>query len=60
MSRGVERIDGRLSDTLLHESKLIIRKPAVPEIICTEHFLFVVDADGGIKFLGRADEVLKK
>jgi len=39
---------------------VLTRKPAVPEIIRTERFLFMVDADGGIRFLGRADEVLKK
>jgi hypothetical protein len=39
---------------------VLTRKPAVPELIRTEHFVFVVDADGGIRFLGTADEVLKK
>jgi hypothetical protein len=38
----------------------LTRKSAVPEIIRTERFLFVVDADGDIKFLRRADEVLKE
>jgi hypothetical protein len=36
------------------------RKPAVPELIQTEHFIFVVDVDGSIKFQGTAEEVLKK
>jgi hypothetical protein len=40
--------------------QLLSRRPAVPEVIRTERFLLMVDADGGIKFLGRADEVLKK
>ncbi len=36
------------------------RKPAVPELIRTEHFIFVVDLDGSIKFQGNAEEVQKK
>jgi hypothetical protein len=29
-------------------------------LVSTEHFVFVVEPDGGIKYLGKADEVLKK
>jgi hypothetical protein len=36
------------------------RKPSVPELIHTEHFVFVVEPDGGIKYLGKAEDVLKK
>lgn len=39
---------------------VLTRKPSVPELIRTEHFVFVVEPDGGIKYLGKADEVLKK
>jgi hypothetical protein len=39
---------------------VLARRPAVPEMILTKLFVFQVDADGGIKFLGRSDEVLKK
>ena len=39
---------------------VLSRKPSVPELIRTEHFVFVVEPDGGIKYLGKADEVLKK
>jgi hypothetical protein len=39
---------------------VLSRRPSVPELIRTEHFVFVVEPDGGIKYLGKADEVLKK
>jgi hypothetical protein len=39
---------------------VLSRKPAVPELIRIEHFVFVVEADGGIKYMGKAAEVLKK
>ncbi len=39
---------------------VLSRKPSVPELISTEHFVFEVEPDGGIKYLGKADEVLKK
>ena len=39
---------------------VLTRKPAVPELIRTEHFLFVVEADGGITFSGKAEEVSKE
>ena len=39
---------------------VLTRKPAVPELIVTEQFVFVVEPDGAIKYLGKAEEVLKK
>src|SRR6185436_14599335 len=39
---------------------VLTRKPSVPEMIVTGKFVFVVEADGGIKYLGTAEEVLKK
>jgi len=39
---------------------VLSRKPSVPEFISTEHFMFVVDVDGSIKFQGKAEEVQKK
>ena len=39
---------------------VLTRKPAVPEMIVTKRFVFQVDPDGSIKFLGKADEVLKR
>ena len=39
---------------------VLTRKPSVPELTSTEHFMFVVDVDGNIKFHGNAEEVLKK
>jgi hypothetical protein len=39
---------------------VLTRKPAVPELIATERFVFVVEPDGAIKYLGKAEEVLKR
>jgi hypothetical protein len=39
---------------------VLTRKPAVPEFISTEHFLFTVEPDGAVKYVGKADGVLKK
>jgi hypothetical protein len=39
---------------------VLSRKPAVPELIRTEHFVFVVEADGTVRYVGRAEEVLKE
>jgi hypothetical protein len=39
---------------------VLTRKPAMPELISTEHFVFVVEPDGSIKYAGKADEVFKK
>jgi hypothetical protein len=38
---------------------VLTRKPTVPELVSTEHFLFTVEADGSIKFQ-RAEQALKK
>ncbi len=39
---------------------VLSRKPSVPELIHTEHFVFVVEPDGAVKYVGKAEEVLKK
>jgi hypothetical protein len=39
---------------------VLTRKPSVPELIATEEFVFVVEPDGAVKYLGKAEEVLKK
>jgi len=39
---------------------VLTRKPAVPELIRTEHFVFVVEADGEAKYVGKAEDSLKK
>jgi len=39
---------------------VLTRKPNVPELIRTEHFVFVVDVDGSIKLQRNAEEVFKK
>ena len=39
---------------------VLTRKPAVPELVVTGKFVFEVEADGRIKFLGKAEDVLKK
>ena len=39
---------------------VLSRKPSVPEVIATTQYVFQVDVDGAIKYLGKADEILKK
>ncbi len=39
---------------------VLTRQPSVPELIRTEHFMFVVEVDGSIKFQGKAEEFQKK
>ncbi len=39
---------------------VLSRKPAVPEMILTKQYVFQVDRDGTIKYVGKAEEVLKK
>jgi hypothetical protein len=39
---------------------VLTRKPSVPEMITTNQFVFQVDTDGSIKYLGKAADVLKK
>jgi hypothetical protein len=35
------------------------RKPSVPEMIVTKQFVFQVDPDGAIKYVGKSEDVLK-
>jgi hypothetical protein len=39
---------------------VLVRKPAVPELIRTEHLVFVVEPDGEARYVGKAEDVLKK
>ena len=39
---------------------VLTRKPAVPEIIATQTIRLQVDASGSVKYLGKAEELLKK
>ena len=39
---------------------VLTRKPAVPEMVITKQFVFQVDPDGSIKYLGKSEDVLKK
>jgi hypothetical protein len=39
---------------------VLTRKPTVPELISTEHFIFTVEVDGSIGFAGKSEDVLKK
>lgn len=39
---------------------VLSRKPAVPEMIVTKHFVFQIETSGTIKYLGTIDEVFKK
>ena len=39
---------------------VLTRKPSVPEMVLTRQFVFEVDPDGGIKYVGRSEDVLKK
>jgi hypothetical protein len=39
---------------------VLSRKPSVPELVVTKQFVFQVGVDGEIKYLGKADEFLKK
>jgi hypothetical protein len=39
---------------------VLARKPSVPEMIATERFVYVVEKDGAIKYLGKTEDVLKK
>jgi hypothetical protein len=36
------------------------RQPIVPEMVITHEFVFAIEADGSIKFVGKAEDVLKK
>ena len=39
---------------------VLTRKPAVPEMVITKEFVFQVEPDGSVKYVGKAEEVLKK
>jgi hypothetical protein len=39
---------------------VLTRKPAVPELIRTEHFVFQVGPDGEARYVGKAEDILKK
>ena len=39
---------------------VLTRKPSVPEMVLTKQFVFQVDPDGGIKYVGKSEDVLKK
>lgn len=39
---------------------VLTRKPSVPEMVVTKPFVFAVELDGRIRFVGRSEEVLKK
>jgi hypothetical protein len=39
---------------------VLTRKPAVPEMIMTKQFVFQVDPDGSIKYVGKSEDVLKE
>jgi hypothetical protein len=39
---------------------VLTRKPAVPEMVITKQFVFQVDPDGSIKYVGKSEDVLKK
>jgi len=39
---------------------VLTRKPAVPEVVLTKRFVFQVDPDGSVKYVGKAEEVLEK
>jgi hypothetical protein len=39
---------------------VLTRKPTVPEMVVTKHFVFEVEANGDIKYVGKPDQVLKQ
>jgi hypothetical protein len=39
---------------------VLTRKPAVPELIVSDKFVFAVEAEGTIKYVGKREDVLKK
>lgn len=39
---------------------VLSRKPAVPELIATAQYVFQVDVDGEIKYLGKTDKLFEK
>jgi hypothetical protein len=39
---------------------VLTRKPAVPEMVITKQFVFQVDPDGSVTYVGKSEDVLKK
>jgi hypothetical protein len=39
---------------------VLTRKPSVPEMVITNQFVFQVDPDGSIKYVGKSEDMLKK
>jgi hypothetical protein len=39
---------------------VLTRKPSVPEMVITKQFVFQVDPDGSIKYVGKSEDVLKQ
>ena len=39
---------------------VLTRKPAVPEMVMTKQFVFQVDPDGSVKYVGKSEDVLNK
>jgi hypothetical protein len=39
---------------------VLTRKPAVPEMIMTKQFVFQVNPDGSIKYVGKSEDMLKE
>jgi hypothetical protein len=39
---------------------VLTRKPTVPELIRTKHFIFVIEPEGEASYVGKAEDVLKK
>jgi hypothetical protein len=39
---------------------VLTRKPTVPEMVVTKQFVFQVDPDGDIQYVGKSEDVLKK
>ncbi len=39
---------------------VLARKPSIPEMVITKQFVFQVDPDGSVKYVGKPEDVLKK
>ena len=51
-------LDGTPEDTDVFH--VLTRKPSVPEMVITKQFVFQVDPDGSVKYVGKPEDVLKK
>jgi hypothetical protein len=58
MSIHTHVLDDTIEDTDVFH--VLTRKPAVPELVTTPQFVFQVGPEGGITYLGTAEEVFKK